>query len=89
MFNTNNNGDYPLCLHDCTLDNKKEMLLLKKGYDNNVVFVRGLKIGEQLTAKIPNEQNAEGTMMVNLSQDTEHMLFSDIEYETQIKKRSI
>ena len=43
MLNTNNISEYPLRLDDCALDNKKEMLLLKKGYDNNVVFVRGLK----------------------------------------------
>ena len=83
ILNTNNIGEYLLCLDDCTLDNKKEMLLLKKGYDNNVVFVRGLQIEEQLTAKMTNEQNGQDTMVVILSQVTEHMLFSDIEYETQ------
>ena len=82
-MNKHNNEDFPYCLDNCTLNNKNEILLLKQGYDNNVVFVRGINIEEQLSAKMPNAQNGAGTMILNLSQDTEHMLLSDMEYEIQ------
>ena len=81
LLNMNNNERYPTCLHNCTIINKNEMLLLKQGLDNNIVFVRGIKIEEQLSANIPNEENGAGAMVVNLSQDTDHMLLSDMEYE--------
>ena len=83
LLNMNNNECYPTCLHNCTIINKNEMLLLKQGLDNNIVFVRGIKIEEQLSANIPNEENGAGAMVVNLSQDTEHMLLSDMEHVIQ------
>ena len=86
MLNTNYNGEYPLCLDACTLDDKKEMLLLKKVFDNNIVIIRRLQIKDQLSAKMPNEENGQGIMVLNLSQDTEHMSLSDIKIETQYKR---
>ena len=35
---------------------------------------------------MPNEENGQCTIVINLSQDTEHMLFSDTEFKTQIQQ---
>ena len=49
------------------------MLLLKKALENNIVIVRGLDINNQLSGKLPNEDNGQGRIIVNLSKDTEQM----------------
>ena len=38
---------------------------------------------------MPNGQNGQSNIVVNVSQDMEHMLSSDIEYETQKQNHEI
>ena len=47
---------------------------------NNIIIVRGINIESQVSAKLSNEGNGQGKIVINLSQDTENMLFNDIEF---------
>ena len=55
---------------------------MKDAYDNYIVVVREIDNGVQLKANMPNENDAQGSIILNSSQDTENMLSSDIGFHT-------
>ena len=63
------------------------MLSLKRAYDNGIIIVRGIAIQEQIDAKLPDETNGVGGITINLSQDTQQMLGTDITSLTELQQK--